>query len=134
MSAQSDDQKGGDELLDKLNQLLNRHRQGDDRRSVHAPEPPAAAQEQIPVLTDAVSGPALSRNTTAPPQHPEAVIESRLSTAIGREVNRLQVEMPQYSRQLATLSTTLAAAIRLLTKRYLAENEDSRATDPEQPS
>jgi hypothetical protein len=121
-----DDQKDGDELLEKLNQLLKRHRPGEGRTL----EPPAADGNQIPVLTDAVSGPALSRSKTEP-QQPEAVIESRLSAAIGREVNRLQVEMPRYSRQLATLSTALAAAVRLLTGRYLAENQEARSDDPE---
>ena len=128
MSQQSGDQKNGDELLDKLNQLLKRHRPGESS----APEPPSADRNQIPVLTDAVSGPALPRSKSEPPPQPEALVESRLSAAIGREISRLQVEMPRHSRQLATLSATLAAAVRLLTRRYLAEGDDARAEDPEQ--
>ena len=131
MSEQTGDRKGGDELLDKLDQLLNRHRPGESTQPVPTLGVPAApAPDNIPVLTDAVSGPALSRGISEPP---ETAVENRLSAAVGREIHRLQTDLPQYSQQLATLSATLSAAIRLLARRYLGDQptEDSRPDDRE---
>ena len=134
MDEHSGDPKGGDELLDKLDQLLKRHRPGEGAQPVPTlAVPPAPATDNVPVLTDAVSGPALSRAACDPPPPPEAAAESRLNAAIGREINRLQAELPQYSQQLATLSATLSAAVRLLVRRYFSEEsrEDLRPDDRE---
>lgn len=134
MGEQPGDPRGGDELLDKLDQLFKRHRPGEG--SQPAPTlmaPSAIAADNIPVLTDAVSGPGLARAASDPPPSPEAVAESRLNAAIGREMIRLQAELPQHSQQLATLSATLGAAVRLLVRRYLGEEpgEDPRLDDRE---
>ena len=133
MGEQSGDPKVGDELLDKLDQLFKRHRPAEGAQAVPTLAVPSApATDNIPVLTDAVSGPTLSRVAPEPPQ-PEAAIENRLAAAIGREINRLQGEMPQHSQQLATLSATLNAAVRLLVRRYLGEEpkEEPRLNDRE---
>ncbi len=130
MSEPSGDHKGGDELLDKLDRLLQRHRRYEDKLSIPT-LPATSAADDIPVLTDAVSGPNLSRGAPGPALPAQAAIEARLCSALGREVNRLQAEVPQYSRQLATVSATLSAAIRLLLQRYLGDYADSRGDDPE---
>ena len=135
MTDQSGDRKGGDELLEKLDQLLSRHRPSADANAVPTLAPPVAAvQDNIPVLTDAVSGPAIASRSADQPMPPETLVENRLCAVIVREVNRLQVEMPQYSRQLAILSTTLAAAVRLLARRHFAADEHPPSEDPEQRS
>jgi hypothetical protein len=120
------DAKAGDELLDKLDQLLKRHRPVEGGQPVPTLAP-ATATDDIPVLTDAVSGPGLARNASAAPPRTGAPAETRLNAAIGREIGRLQAEMPQYSQQLAMLSATLSAAVRLLVRRHLGEE---RAEDP----
>lgn len=133
MSEQAGDRKGGDELLDKLDQLLKRHRPVEGAQPLPTlADPVAPRADDIPVLTDAVSGPALSRPASEP-QPPETAIENRISAAVGREIQRLQADFPRYSQQLATLSATLSAAIRLLARRYLGDQptEDPRSDDRE---
>lgn len=137
MSEQPGNQKDDDELLAKLDNLLKRHRASEDAQSLPTLVAPiAGSRDDIPVLTDAVSGPAVSRVTSEPPPDAEAVIETRLSAAIGREVMRLQAEMPQHARQLAALSITLTAAVKLLIERYFKVQtpEGRRGGDPGQRS
>lgn len=134
MTDPAGDRNNSDELLDKLDQLLKRHRPDEDKGSIPTlPAPVAAARDDIPVLTDAVSGPALSRPAPESQQQPDAAIENRLSAAISAEVKRLQMEMPQHARLLAALSATLSAAIRVLVQRQLARqpSADSSPGDRE---
>ena len=106
-----------DELLEKLDRLMHSHRLADEPVPTLA-APPSDAD--VPTLTDIVAGPYGQSDV-------DKSAESRLVAAVGREVARLQAEMPQRAAQLAVLGNTLNAAIRLLARRYL----DDRAPDEE---
>jgi hypothetical protein len=106
-----------DELLEKLDRLLHRHRLADEP----VPTLPTSLPDaDVPTLTDIVAGPYAQPDV-------DKSAESRLIAAVGREVARLQAEMPQRAAQLAVLGSTLNAAIRLLARRYL----DDHAPDDE---
>ena len=106
-----------DELLEKLDRLLHRHGPAHEPIPTLAAPPPDA---DVPTLTDIVAGPYAQPDV-------DKSAESRLIAAVGREVARLQAEMPQRAAQLAVLGGTLNAAIRLLARRYL----DDHASDDE---
>ena len=105
---------GGDDLLEKLDRLLHRH------RPVSEPVPTlqeaAPPDDNIPVLTDAVSGPTVAVSSAG---NPYETVESRLIAAVSREVSRLRGELPDHSDQLRMLGNTLFTAIRMFTRRHL---------------
>lgn len=103
-----------DDLLEKLDRLLHKHRP--------AAEPiptlePAPRDDNIPVLTDAVAAP---RASVDPASDPYETVESRLIATVSREVSRLQGELPEQAEKLRVLGNTLVAAIRLLARRHLS--------------
>ncbi|HWQ37262.1 MAG TPA: hypothetical protein VNM24_01435 [Burkholderiales bacterium] len=111
-----------DELLEKLDQLINRHRQIDGL----APTSQSAAPpvDDIPTLTDAVAGPNLTRRE--PAARPEELVENRLTGALSREIARLQQELPAHAAQLAALGATMKAAIKWISRRHLEKAPEPR--------
>jgi hypothetical protein len=119
-----------DELLEKLDQLFKRHR-GAGEASTTEPTPDASAspQDGVPVLTDAVSGPAIQSSSAAP--NLAEFITNRLAAALSREIGRLQSDL---SIDLASLHATLASAVRLLVRRHVgAQAADTPAEVPAKP-
>jgi hypothetical protein len=104
----------GDELLEKLDQLFKRHRSVGEASANSAPAASALPQDDVPVLTDAVSGPATRANSPGP--NLSEFIAGRLAAALSREVGRLQTDL---SLDLAPLHAMLASAVRLLVRRHV---------------
>jgi hypothetical protein len=110
MSENSREASAQDELLDKLDRFMQRHRPTDELfPTLESATTPA---DDVPTLTDIV---ALPRETAKS----DETAENRLINAIGREISRLQAEMPDRTQQLGVLKSTLNAAIRLLARRHL---------------
>jgi hypothetical protein len=111
-----------DELLEKLDQLISRHRPIDGLAptSQSAAPPP----DDIPTLTDAVAGPNLTRSE--PAARPEELVEGRLVSALNREIARLQLELPAHAEPLAALGATLKAAIKWISRRHLEKAPEPR--------
>jgi hypothetical protein len=129
----------GDELLDKLHELLNRHRQDLQRNDVSrvptlteslveaaAEEPvPTPEEEAVPTLTEAVKGPGRKRGTPVSGEALERIVAARLCAALEREIVRLDTEHPEEQQRLRWVRDALARVLPDLLRhaRRLSERE-----------
>ncbi|MEX0960568.1 MAG: hypothetical protein WDZ63_14905 [Burkholderiales bacterium] len=120
----------GDELLDKLNELLNRHRQ-DPKRADSTAVPtltesfaqagaeeagpgeaePVPDEDDVPTLTEAVKGPGRKRGTPVSGAALDRIVAARLCAALEREIARLDTEHPEEQERLQRVRDTLARVL-----------------------
>lgn len=131
----------GDELLDKLNDLLNRHRQDLQRNDVsrvptltaslvEAAEVPVSVpqEEAVPTLTEAVKGPGRKRGTPVSGEALDRIVAARLCAALEREIARLDTEHPDEQQRLRRVRDALARVLPDLLRhaRRLSERDAGR--------
>jgi hypothetical protein len=125
-----------DDVLDKIDQLLNRH-----RSSAAVPAPKSASlpedlpgSDGIPVLTDMVAGP--GQSALVPPARPgtinSALILRRLAAALEAEQARLLAQIGSDETQAGMLERLVAELKRSLPAAVRAAIAQSPA-DPDQP-
>lgn len=138
----------GDELLDKLNELLNRHRQDPKRADSTAvptltesfaqagadeagPGEPETMREgeDVPTLTQAVKGPGRKRGAPVSGEALDRIVTARLCAALEREIARLDTEHPEEHQRLQRVRDTLARVLPDLLRhaRRLSERDNGQS-------
>src|SRR5581483_12787 len=118
-------EREGDELLTKLDRLMTRHRSAGEE----AKEPPmlrspvpAAAAGDIPTLTDAVAGPAVSARAGVSMEALDEQLVRRLTAAIERQIAQLSDERPSEALRLRALRATLIRLVEEFVRRALGRS------------
>lgn len=123
--AQGPDERSAnqDELLEKLDQLLNRRRPSDEAQRAAVPvltnALPEKQRDDIPTLTDAVSGPGhgRGRDRKLGRDELELVVAMRLAESLEREIARLESEFPAHRATLSELRKAIARSLPELIRR-----------------
>ena len=117
----SDRNANRDELLEKLDQLVNRRRPASDAEQQSVPvltdALPVTDREDIPTLTDAVSGPGHARDQALGRPEFELVVAMRLAESLEREIVRLGSEFPAHRAALDELRKAIARSLPELIRR-----------------
>lgn len=107
MALESGRSMGQDELLEKLDQLVNRGRPSESAQQQTVPvltdTLPETATDEIPTLTDSVSGPGHARSRANDTPDLEPIVATRLSESVDREIVRLASEFPAHRPALGEL-------------------------------
>lgn len=111
----TDETNSRDELIDKLDHLINRGRVTGGVQGTPVPvlteALPAVSGDPIPTLTEAVAGPGQDPERRLGKNELELLVAIRLAESIEREVSRLSGEFPTHREALGTLRKSVVKSL-----------------------
>lgn len=125
----TDEANSRDDLIEKLDHLINRGRAPGGAQGTPVPvlteALPAEDSEPIPTLTEAVAGPGQSTERQLAQNELELVVAIRLAESIEREVSRLSGEFPTHREALGGLRKAVVKSLPELVRRAWTGSAES---------